>query len=139
MGSFAAAHGCGPALVRRVTRVGTGWRLHVLVAQRQRRQVEGLEVAGSNPAGHTDAPGSSDRAGPCTSGSRGWHLAGALMAGCSVGRGRPALNRVSDAGSIPARPARALRIGVRRPWYGGAARLDTGEGLHATVVSAVST
>jgi hypothetical protein len=33
--SFAAAHGCGPAPVRRETRVGTGWRLPVLVAQWQ--------------------------------------------------------------------------------------------------------
>ena len=31
--SHAAAHGCGPALVQRVTRVGTGWRLCVLVLQ----------------------------------------------------------------------------------------------------------
>jgi hypothetical protein len=26
-GQLAVAHGCGPALVQRVTRVGTGWRL----------------------------------------------------------------------------------------------------------------
>jgi hypothetical protein len=32
-GSNAAAHGCGPAFVQRVTRVGTGWRLWALIAQ----------------------------------------------------------------------------------------------------------
>ena len=31
--------------------------------------------------------------GPCKSASRGWHSAGAPLAGCSVGRGAAALNR----------------------------------------------
>ena len=37
MASHAAAHGCGSAFVRRMIRVGTGWRLHALVAESGRR------------------------------------------------------------------------------------------------------
>jgi hypothetical protein len=33
VGSDAAAHGCGSVFVQRTARVGTGWRLHVLVLQ----------------------------------------------------------------------------------------------------------
>jgi hypothetical protein len=51
--SFAAAHGCGPALVKRVIRVGTGWRLHVLVAQWQRHSVEDAASARSSRAEDT--------------------------------------------------------------------------------------
>lgn len=40
MASHAAAHGCDPAPVRQEIRVGTGWRLHVLVAQRQEASAE---------------------------------------------------------------------------------------------------
>ena len=86
MASFAAAHGCGPAPVRREIRVGTGWRLHTLVLQRKRGHVEDVDSAGSNPAERTTPFGSAST----------------------------------------------------RPWYGRAARLDTGEGLQVTVVSAVS-
>src|SRR5215471_2847449 len=43
--AHAAAHGCGTAFVRRMARVGTGWRLHVLVAQFGRRR--SAEVADS--------------------------------------------------------------------------------------------
>jgi hypothetical protein len=53
MASFTAAHGCGPALVRRVIRVGTGWRLHVLVAQWQRHSVEDAASACSSRAEDT--------------------------------------------------------------------------------------
>jgi hypothetical protein len=35
--NHAAAHGCGSAFVRRMIRVGTGWRLHALVAESGRR------------------------------------------------------------------------------------------------------
>jgi hypothetical protein len=90
-GSFAAAHGCGPVLVRRVTRVGTGWRLHILVAHDRRYHLEEVGSARSNRAGDT-RPWVQRPGRPCTSASRGWHLVGALMAGCSVGRGRRALN-----------------------------------------------
>jgi hypothetical protein len=45
MASFAAAHGCGPAPVRRVTRVGTGWRLHGLVAQQAEAPGRGPDPA----------------------------------------------------------------------------------------------
>lgn len=54
VGSDAAAHGCGSALVSRMARVGTGWRLHVLVLQPwQRGRLEESSVAGSNPAERT--------------------------------------------------------------------------------------
>jgi hypothetical protein len=38
-GSNAVAHGCGSAFVPRMIRVGTGWRLHALVAESGRRAV----------------------------------------------------------------------------------------------------
>ena len=46
-GSYAAAHGCGSAFVRRMTRVGTGWRLHALVAE----LVDALARGASAPRG----------------------------------------------------------------------------------------
>ena len=45
MASFAAAHGCGPALVRRVTRVGTGWRLQWPDASPRLRSSSGQSVS----------------------------------------------------------------------------------------------
>ena len=94
-GSFAAAHGCGPALVRRVTRVGTGWRLHVLVAQQAEAPGRGPGGCGFKSRLAHRAPGSKDRTDFCKSASRGWHLAGAPLAGCSVGRGAAALDRTT--------------------------------------------
>src|SRR5690349_12349117 len=87
MASFAAAHGCGPALVRRVTRVGTGWRLHVLVAQQAEAPGRGPGGCGFKSRLAHQAPGSKDRADLVSPPSRGWHSAGAPLAGCSVGRG----------------------------------------------------
>ena len=52
-GSLAAAHGCGPALVRRAVRIGTGRRLHVLVLQLAERLARDARCAGSNPAERT--------------------------------------------------------------------------------------
>ena len=75
-GSFAAAHGCGPALVRRVTRVGTGWRLHVLVAQQAEALGRGPRGCGFESRLAHRARGSSDRADLVSPASRGWHSAG---------------------------------------------------------------
>src|SRR6266702_6386740 len=94
-GSFAAAHGCGLALVRRVTRVGTGWRLHVLVAQQAEAPGRGPGGCGFESRLAHRAPGSNDRADLVSPASRGWHSAGAPLAGCSVGRGAMALNHVT--------------------------------------------
>jgi hypothetical protein len=63
-----------------------------------------VRIPPSTPRPWVQRPG-----GPCRSGSRGWHSAGAPLPGCSVGRGTRGRD---DAGSISARPARALRIGV---------------------------
>ena len=95
MASFAAAHGCGLALVRRVTRVGTGWRLHVLVAQQAEAPGRGPGGCGFESRLAHRAPGSNDRADLVSPASRGWHSAGAPLAGCSVGRGAMALNHVT--------------------------------------------
>jgi hypothetical protein len=61
------------------------------------------------------------------------------VAGCSVGRGAMALNHVTTL--VRFQPGQLAPFGSAstRPWYGRAARFDTGEGLHVTVVSAVST
>jgi hypothetical protein len=61
------------------------------------------------------------------------------MARCSVGRGAAALNRTRTL--VRFQPGQLMPFGSASaiPWYGVAARLDTGEGLHVTVVSAVST
>ena len=57
MASYAAAHGCGPALVRRVIRVGTGWRLQCARTPTWwRGRPEMPDVAGSTPAERTTTP-----------------------------------------------------------------------------------
>ena len=86
MASFAAAHGCGPALVRRVTRVGTGWRLHVLVAQQAEAPGRGPGGCGFKSRLAHRAPGSKDRTdlvSPLAEGGtrRGLHWPVALLAG----------------------------------------------------------
>jgi hypothetical protein len=86
MASFAAAHGCGLALVRRVTRVGTGWRLHVLVAQQAEAPGRGPGGCGFKSRLAHRAPGSKDRTdlvSPLAEGGtrRGLHWPVALSAG----------------------------------------------------------
>jgi hypothetical protein len=60
------------------------------------------------------------------------------LAGCSVGRGTVALNHATTL--VRFQPGQLMPFGSASaiPWCGVAARLDTGEGLHVTVVSAVS-
>jgi hypothetical protein len=52
------------------------------------------------------------------------------MARCSVGRGAAALNRTRTL--VRFQPGQLMPFGSASaiPWYGVAARLDTGEGLH---------
>ena len=130
-GSFAAAHGCGLALVRRVTRVGTGWRLHVLVAQPAEAPGRGPGGCGFKSRLAHRAPGSKDRTdlvSPLAEGGtrRGLHWPVALSAGALrlwTVRGRwfessPASSRLrsSSGQSISSvRRRSSVRIGPEAP------------------------
>jgi hypothetical protein len=86
MGSYAAAHGCGLALVRRVTRVGTGWRLHVLVDQRQESRSRGdRQCAFESRRGHRAALAHLAERGACTSEAARSKRAGGSEGGSSTG------------------------------------------------------
>jgi hypothetical protein len=57
--SFAAAHGCGSAFVRRTARVGTGGGLHAVVAQQVRasaRHAEGRRFEAGQPLACRTSP-----------------------------------------------------------------------------------
>lgn len=106
-GSHAAAHGCGSAFVRRTARVGTGWRLHVLVLQPGREAGPRCRMLRVRLPPSALAPGPGGPVSLVRTASRGRHLAGAHGGRLLCWQGPPAFEAgISDAGSSPARPAR---------------------------------
>ena len=95
MASFAAAHGCGPAFVRRATR-----GRHRVAAPSPRRPTVGgttlrrwavhVRIA---PRTHFAPVAQQAKRTPCKRQTSVRNRSGASVAGCSVGRGAAALNR----------------------------------------------
>ena len=108
--NHAAAHGCGSAFVRRMIRVGTGWRLHALVAESGRR---------ASPRSWWSAravPVQVRASAQCLSLQRGSNsLRGGVMAFL------PRLLDRGSAGSSPAPGTHACLVATVSipPWYGG--------------------
>lgn len=164
--SHAAAHGCGPAFVRRVIRVGTGWRLcgpggqpgvqvridlrscarpAIMRSWRNGRRASSrcwCREASRFKSGRAHfAPGSGDPVPFVGATSGGRHLAGAHGGRLLCWQGPPGFDP-GLATLVRLQPGQHMIMpfgsASTSPWYGGTARLDTGEGL-VTVVSAVST
>jgi HNH endonuclease len=110
--SFAAAHGCGPALVQRVIRVGTGWRLHALVAQSGRGASMRCWRLRVRLPPSVRCPSDRRPVAPCKGSPPSSTLGKGSDGRLLCRQGHRGFEPCEDAGSIPARPARALRTGV---------------------------
>ena len=111
-GSFAAAHGCGPAPVRPEARLDTGWRLRPRSPTAGGTTLRRWAVRVRIPPG-TRCPSDRRPVAPCKGSPPSSTLGKGSDGRLLCRQGHRGFEPCEDAGSIPARPARALRIGVR--------------------------